>query len=46
MVAMRDASERYKAWKDLPDFSTRFALAGMRALGLSKKLAVLFRTGI
>lgn len=39
MVAMKDASERYRAWKGLLDFSTRFALAVMRAQGMSKARA-------
>lgn len=39
MVAVKDASARYKAWKELLDFSTRFALAGMKAQGMTERQA-------
>lgn len=39
MVAMKDATAQYRAWKGLLDFSTRFALAVMKAQGMSQAKA-------
>ncbi len=38
-LSMRRIAQRYRAWQHLLDLSTRLALAGLRAQGLSQRQA-------